>query len=266
VKREEQDKNFHLLANLKPEFEEVRRDILMRVDLPSLDTVCSIIQTKETQRRMMIPEAKVINSSPPENYAHRSKLKDAGKGKKISRFHCDHCNKGGHTKDRCWILYPHLKVTKNRTSEANMCAQSEVTTVQHQLEQLNKQMELLMKNYSSNFQSANSNSGKETTNMVKLTGKHVALSALSHPHIVVDSGATDTMFNSKYLLTNFKHTNNYPHITVARSSIPTSGSSMARIFSKDIEAVLFLILKLIYYLLVNVLMSGTVMLLLLRRK
>jgi hypothetical protein len=49
VKREEQDKNFHLLANLKPEFEEVRRDILMRVDLPSLDTVCSIIQTKETQ-------------------------------------------------------------------------------------------------------------------------------------------------------------------------------------------------------------------------
>jgi hypothetical protein len=166
VKREEQDKIFHLLANLKPEFEEVRRDILMRADLPSLDTVCSIIQNEETQRRVMIPEAKIINSSPTENYAHLSKLKDTGKGKKTSRFHCDYYNKGSHTKDRCWVLYPHFKVTKNRTSEANMCTQSEVTTVQHQLEQLNKQMELLMKNCGSNFQSANSNLGKETTNMV----------------------------------------------------------------------------------------------------
>jgi gag-polypeptide of LTR copia-type len=53
IKREEQDKIHNLLASLTPDFEEVRRDILLRRELPSLNTVCAIIHNEETRKRVM---------------------------------------------------------------------------------------------------------------------------------------------------------------------------------------------------------------------
>jgi hypothetical protein len=50
IKREEQDEIHNLLASLTPNFGEVRRDILLRPELPSLNTVCAIIHNEETRK------------------------------------------------------------------------------------------------------------------------------------------------------------------------------------------------------------------------
>lgn len=67
------------------------------------------------------------------------------------------------------------------------------------------------------------------------TGKALAVST-SYSKIIVDSGATDNMFASCDLITNFQPKNDYPHVTVANGLvIPTNGSGTTRLFSKDIE-------------------------------
>lgn len=119
MKREEQDRIFRLLASLTPEFEETRRDILMRSELPSLNAVYAILQSEETRKKVM---GHKVNSSHhnSENYAHFSSSKtrdnskwNKGKDKRGNRPHCDHCNHSGHTKDRCYVLHPHLKPARN---------------------------------------------------------------------------------------------------------------------------------------------------------
>lgn len=120
IQREEQDRIFQLLASLKPEFEETKRDILMRPKLPSFKTVCSIIQNEETRKRFMVANSKVkafVDS--PENLAYYTmsnfKQSDASsrwakeKGKKPIRSYCDHCNRDGHSRERCWVLNPQLR-------------------------------------------------------------------------------------------------------------------------------------------------------------
>ncbi|XP_042509122.1 uncharacterized protein LOC122084752 [Macadamia integrifolia] len=51
VKREEQDKIFQLLASIKPEYEDLKRQVLMSSTLPTFATVCSIIQREKTRRQ-----------------------------------------------------------------------------------------------------------------------------------------------------------------------------------------------------------------------
>jgi gag-polypeptide of LTR copia-type len=63
MKREEQDRIFYLLASLSSNFEETRREILMRPELPSLNTICSIIQSEETRKRVMGRNSKVNSSN-----------------------------------------------------------------------------------------------------------------------------------------------------------------------------------------------------------
>ncbi|GAV69465.1 LOW QUALITY PROTEIN: UBN2_3 domain-containing protein, partial [Cephalotus follicularis] len=128
VIREEQDKMFMFLASVRPEYEDVKRQILMTTPLPSFAMVCDTIQREETRRRVMNP---VISSGGDKhkNYAHYtvatnigfsstvpsptnnfSSSSGRGKGRgRGSKYHCDHCHRDGHTQDRCWVLYPHLK-------------------------------------------------------------------------------------------------------------------------------------------------------------
>jgi Integrase core domain/gag-polypeptide of LTR copia-type/GAG-pre-integrase domain len=150
--REEHDRIFQLLSNLSPTLEEVRRNILLRPELPTFNTVCSIIQSEETRRRVMTVKGKV-ESDTTEVSAHYiksgSKVTDA-KGKWKSKqnngrkFHCDHCNREGHTKDRCWVLYPHLRQERGRSSGANANVAETDTDLKAQVAHLSKQMRQLM--------------------------------------------------------------------------------------------------------------------------
>lgn len=56
LQRAEEDKLFELLANLKPEYEQLRSQILMCPTLPSLNSVCITIQREETQKKVMNSE------------------------------------------------------------------------------------------------------------------------------------------------------------------------------------------------------------------
>ncbi|KAJ3709290.1 hypothetical protein LUZ61_012995 [Rhynchospora tenuis] len=153
IRREQQDQILSLLGSLSSEFDETRRDILLRPELPSLTTVCSILQSEETRKRVM--GTKVHNLPPSnDNYAHLSSGNSSdnshaskGGNKKGSKFYCDYCKKPGHSKDRCWNLYPHLKPAKMRTTEAHVAVTTDDHAVQGKIEQLSKQMEFLMSHY-----------------------------------------------------------------------------------------------------------------------
>ncbi|KAF7135578.1 hypothetical protein RHSIM_Rhsim08G0202000 [Rhododendron simsii] len=63
-KRAEQDKVFQLLADVKPEFENLRGQILMGFETLSLSSVCASIQQEETRKKAMNIDQKslIINS------------------------------------------------------------------------------------------------------------------------------------------------------------------------------------------------------------
>ena len=109
TKRAEEDKIFQLLASLSPEFEDLRSHILMNPDLPSFSSVCATIQREEVRRKVMTLDMK---ANIPEARAYFSNQKlgeERGyKGKKTG-LKCSHCDAGGHSRDRCWILHPELK-------------------------------------------------------------------------------------------------------------------------------------------------------------
>ncbi|XP_020263883.1 uncharacterized protein LOC109839798 [Asparagus officinalis] len=100
-------------------------------------------------------------SQNSENYAQFSSFKTGdsnkwtkGKDKKGARFFFDHYNRSGHSKERCYVLHPHLKPSRNRSNEANLAANSENDGIQHKLEHITKQIDFLMKKCTTDSESA----------------------------------------------------------------------------------------------------------------
>jgi GAG-pre-integrase domain len=158
---------------------------------------------------------------------------DQGKDKKGARFFYDHCNRSVHSKERCYVLHPHLKPSRNRSNEANMTATFENDGIQHKLEHITKQVDFLMKKCITDSELANAGPSGES-HVAQHTGNVFALSTF-FLKIIINSRATDNMFTSSELLTKFQPGISYSHVTVANSPvIPTKGTGIARIFSKDI--------------------------------
>ncbi|GAV62908.1 UBN2_3 domain-containing protein [Cephalotus follicularis] len=222
VIREEQDKLFMLLASVRPEYEDVKRQILMTTPLPSFATVCNIIQREETQRRVMNPVISLggdrhensahhtaatnpsnigfsstgnlsginpnfpIVTSPTSNFS-RSSGRGKGRGRG-SKYHCDHCHRDGHTQDRCWILYPHLKIKKDKPIGAMASASQSDESSEDFQSTLGKLAMQLHEYLSSN----SSNKDNNASHFVQ-TGKSYALSSQLSQSFIIDSGATDHM-------------------------------------------------------------------------
>ncbi|ONK80416.1 uncharacterized protein A4U43_C01F17500 [Asparagus officinalis] len=115
IKREQQDQIFYLLASLTSDYEEAHFSSSKTVD-----------NNKWTK----------------------------GKDKKGAWFFCDHCNRSGHSKERCYVLHPQLKPSRNRSNEANLAANSENDGIQHKLEHITKQIDFLMKKCTTDNESA----------------------------------------------------------------------------------------------------------------
>jgi Reverse transcriptase (RNA-dependent DNA polymerase)/Integrase core domain/gag-polypeptide of LTR copia-type len=247
--REEEDKILILLANLNPEFEETRREILMRSELPSFAAVCSIIHREEARTRVMNTSTKVPNNSN-EIFVHLTKAENVNKwNKDKKKMFCDHCRRTEHTKDRCWVLHPHLKPSRN-PREAHLVASYEASTgagasdknntsagglaeLQVQMSQLNRQMHALLN--AQTPQVGGSITG--STAMTNLSGNTLTFFTKSNSNIVVDSGATDHMFSSNRML-NQTVDNDYSYVTVANGTkVPTNSKGKTKIFSKDINAI-----------------------------
>ncbi|XP_021808903.1 uncharacterized protein LOC110752531 [Prunus avium] len=111
LKRAEEDKIFQLLASLDPNYEDLRSHILMSAEMPSFNTVCTTIQREEVRKKVMNVETKSGAGSSESKAFVAGAKKQASKnfkGKK-GNLECSYCEQKGHTKDRCWILHPHLK-------------------------------------------------------------------------------------------------------------------------------------------------------------
>ncbi|XP_026429690.1 uncharacterized protein LOC113326102 isoform X2 [Papaver somniferum] len=142
LKRVEEDKIFDVLSSLKPEYESLRSTILMSAELPSMSSVCATVQREETRKKVMNPVSKSIVDMDAAESSALMRYKDdkrravpfdkdknsRAKGKR-EVFHCDHCNKTGHIKDRCWDIYPHLKANfdKNKLARAAVADNSSFT-------------------------------------------------------------------------------------------------------------------------------------------
>lgn len=156
-----------------------------------------------------------------------------GKGKKPLRFHCDHCDRDGHSKERCWILHPQLRPNKDKGPDAKTAIQGNTIDFQSKLESLALQVQQLLQTHGSGP------SGTESVNLAKTSGSISALSIKSRNRFIVDSGATDHMCSSPNILSNTISSSLYPPITVVNGvQVPTQGVGQLNVLSKKTEALL----------------------------
>ncbi|KAL1190139.1 hypothetical protein V5N11_015560 [Cardamine amara subsp. amara] len=106
--RSEQDKVFGLLLTLNPAFNDLIKHILRSEKLPSLEEVCSQVQREQGSVGLFSGKGEIV-------MAHKVTFKS--EDRKI--LVCDHCKKRGHTKDKCWVLHPHLKPLKFKGHESS---------------------------------------------------------------------------------------------------------------------------------------------------
>lgn len=111
LKRAEEDKIFQLLASLDQEYEDLRSHILMSAEIPSLNNVCTTIHREEIRKKVMNMETKTnAGSSDSSAFVSSSKMSESKSFKsKKPNITCSYCGQKKHTRDRCWVLHPHLK-------------------------------------------------------------------------------------------------------------------------------------------------------------
>ncbi|XP_026399756.1 uncharacterized protein LOC113295640 [Papaver somniferum] len=217
------------IAEASQEYESLRSAILMSAELPSLSSVCATVQREETRKKVMNPVSKsIVDLDAAESSALLSSRDDKRRAMpfdkdKTSRakgkrevFHCDHCNKTGHTKDRCWDIYPHLKdnFDKNKLARAAVTDNSSFTIDQlkdffHQLSNKNERK-------------ANHTSG----NLLAFLTTPV-----SNRHIwIIDSGATYHMANDPSSVHAFIRSSHKNVYVANGSTAPVLGSGKVHFF------------------------------------
>ncbi|KAJ1686696.1 hypothetical protein LUZ63_018086 [Rhynchospora breviuscula] len=141
--RTEQDCIYQYLSGFDSSYEQIRSQILNSAELPSLATVAATIQREETRRRFMTPDnqqqsenqAFISNWTRGEQFTKQGEQSNihqgsrgffGGRGRGRGRGnrptagktpYCDHCDKAGHSRDRCWDLFPHLKPQRRDRSD-----------------------------------------------------------------------------------------------------------------------------------------------------
>ncbi|XP_043725671.1 uncharacterized protein LOC122672240 [Telopea speciosissima] len=144
----------------------------------------------------------------------KSARSSKGKGKGQNRFLYDHCDRDGHSKDRCWVLHPHLRPSKDKSQDAKVAVQTNTTDFQSKLETLAHQFQQLLQTHGTTS-SGTAGPTTESGNMVKTSGNAHALNAFSKNCFIIDSGAIDHMCGSPYMPFNTATSTSYPPITVA---------------------------------------------------
>ncbi|KAK8270831.1 hypothetical protein V6Z12_D11G223000 [Gossypium hirsutum] len=118
---------YEFLAGLNRELDEVRGRILGRSPLPMMGEAFVEVRREEKRRLVMMGDSKEpkpmtpISNRPTESFALISKgpqpQKRAGNDSGSTRPWCSHCNRVGHTKEKCFKLhgYPEKKPKDNKT-------------------------------------------------------------------------------------------------------------------------------------------------------
>ncbi|KAI9182752.1 hypothetical protein LWI28_028584 [Acer negundo] len=220
LQRVEENKIFSLLNGLKPDYENLRSNVIMGSQLPSFSNVCNAVQREKTRRKTMKVETEPFSKkfkshalasekNDKKNHPSSEKGKNTyqNKGRKGS-YHCDHCGKNGHTKDRCWELHPHLK--KDRAA----LAESPIT-----MNQLSQLLQKLSKSMPSSDVLDQSVSTHVSGNL-----RAYLTSSSKSDFWIIDSGATDHMAKNPSCVYDFLPQTEKHDVTVVNgSTIPVLG-------------------------------------------
>ncbi|KAL1203338.1 Retrovirus-related Pol polyprotein from transposon TNT 1-94 [Cardamine amara subsp. amara] len=208
VQRREQDQVFGLLLALDESYFGLVHHILRFEKLPTLNQACMMIQKEEGSRGLFKGSSKV---------AHVSKGKEVGLVADKKGLWCDHCKKSGHTRDKCWTLYPHLRPKNFKTGQVSRgvasasVATSEETVRKSDLDALIKSITKLAE-----------------------SGKGFFASRTRKP-VIVDSGASHHMISDRELLSNVE-----PHggkFTIANGQdVEIRGIGNLEVFRKKLKA------------------------------
>ncbi|KAK8328008.1 hypothetical protein V6Z12_A11G221900 [Gossypium hirsutum] len=145
---------YEFLAGLNRELDEVRGRILGRSPLPTIGEAFAEVRREEKRRLVMMGDSKEpkpmtpISNRPTETSALISKgpqpqKQRAGNDSGSTRPWCSHCNRVGHTKEKCFKLhgYPEKKQKDNKTAMLSFTTADDVLDVRltkTQLETLHK--------------------------------------------------------------------------------------------------------------------------------
>ena len=175
--RNEQEKTFAFLAALNPSYEAVRSQILLAPTLPPFASVAAQVQREESRRKTMMPEVKHVEEERLAMAVDRSFTgkpnfnngqTNTSRGRGNSSEKCDHCHRNGHTKDRCWFLYPHLRPKKKKEKNGGAGGISHAATAQasNSGQEASGSGSFLLQQIGQLIQafSANSNTGQEVSN------------------------------------------------------------------------------------------------------
>lgn len=108
--RREQDRVIDLLLTLKPVYNNLIMHILKSDELPLLEQVCAQVQKEECSLGLCETKETLSFAVHTGGSSHKGKAIQKEENRKIMK--CDHCKKGGHLKESCWMLNPKLKPAK----------------------------------------------------------------------------------------------------------------------------------------------------------
>ena len=205
--------------------------------------------------------------------ANRSDKPYKGKRPDLKCTHCERIGRSGigHTKEKCWVLYPELKPKFNedhrnqKSSIRNTSFQNVKANISNSSEDMStftaKPMTLINEFATYLQQKQESINGSDCGNTTAMLGKFAEFLAESnmvaskdipgiicaistaldlskdHDLWIVDSGATDHITNDASLLHDFQLFSKSPHVSIANGkNVPILGKGKIKLFSKDIES------------------------------
>ncbi|KAG7547985.1 Integrase catalytic core [Arabidopsis suecica] len=227
--RREQDKVFGLLLTLNPSYNDLIKHLLRSEKLPTLDEVCSKIQKEQGSSGLFGGKGELATANKGEVVANKGVYRQEDKKSLV----CEHCKKKGHTKDKCWILHPHLKPAKFKEPRAHLSLEGQ----------------------DNQDQSGSSKPGGEASTMS--SGDYVRKSDLealiksiaslkesgityfshqpSNSSMVIDSGASHHMISNPNLLNNIEPA--LGNVIIANGdNVPIKGIGNLRVFDRNSKA------------------------------
>ncbi|OMP02182.1 Drug/metabolite transporter [Corchorus olitorius] len=241
--RADEDNVMQLLENLKPEYDPISSQILMKDKLPSINEVSAIIQQEESMRKATKTEVKltpeIVESSAMLSQAesgskNEGRSYNSQKWKNKGKLKCDHCQGLGHLKEKCWILHPHLKPKKLKREWEKPSAHAAVTDDKSLVHNTNEDSQISIRQVAqllSQLNIATAINNSATTGKIALLSNSCTIKESGNANWIIDSGSTDNIANKKHYIENLiKNVDKSTVSTANGTLVPVKGAGKVNFF------------------------------------